>query len=583
MSSTEPDRLPADTEARLSDFTELLGLAIANTESREALERLADEQAALRQVATLVGQGLPPDDIFSAVIEEVAGLFGCGAGIMRFEHDPPGFVYVAVPKALDTPLRLRGNIESETAPAAVYRTGRPARRERQDWSSDGPLAATARHRGIVSAVANPIIVDNRLWGAMNLWSSDEPLPPNTEERLERFTALLVTAIANAESREALRLLAEEQAALRRVATLVAQGVPASKVFMAVTDEVAELFGEGLATIGRFDVDQPTITIVGIGTNVDWIEIGTRVALTDETPTGRVYATDRPARVDRADWSTAESPQGRIAHQMAIVSAVASPIIVEGRPWGAMSAMATTRPLPPDTETRLERFSELVAAAIANTESRTELAASRRRIVAASDDARRRIERNLHDGTQQRLVSLGLAVKAAQADVPLDLRNVRSELSKIAKELADAAAELQEISRGIHPVLLSQSGIGAALRMLGRRSPIPVTIDLAVDSRLPEPVEVAAYYVASEALANAAKHARATHISVSLTPRDEGVLLSIIDDGIGGADPTQGSGLVGLIDRVEALGGSIDIRSAPGGGTRITSELPLDPGSGAPLE
>jgi signal transduction histidine kinase len=222
-------------------------------------------------------------------------------------------------------------------------------------------------------------------------------------------------------------------------------------------------------------------------------------------------------------------------------------------------------------------------AIANSESKTALAASRRRIVTASDDARRRIERNLHDGTQQRLVSLGLSVRAAQADVPPELASLRAQLSKIATGLADTAAELQEISRGIHPANLAQNGIGPALRTLARRSPIPVDVEVTTDTRLPEPIEVAAYYAASEALTNAAKHARATRVDVSLRWRDDDVLLSISDDGIGGADPACGSGLVGLIDRVSALGGAFDIQSVPGAGTQITAEFPLNLESDAPLD
>jgi signal transduction histidine kinase len=379
-----------------------------------------------------------------------------------------------------------------------------------------------------------------------------------------------------QSREELEQVAAEQSALRRVATLVAQGVPAPKIFMAVSEEVAQLFGENLAAVGRFDVDVSAITIVGIADNVEGVEVGTRVELTEETPAGRVYATGRSARVDRADWSHASSQMGKIADQLSVVSSVSSPILVEGRLWGAMSALATTKPLPADTEERLERFSELVATAIANTESKTELAASRRRIVAASDEARRRIERDLHDGTQQRLVSLGLAVRAAEASVPPHLRDLRAELSKIAEGLAEAATELQEISRGIHPANLSQSGIGAALRTLARRSTIPVVVNVAIEGRLPEPIEVAAYYVASEALANATKHAEATEIEVSLEEQGGRVQLTIHDNGIGGADPARGSGLVGLIDRIEALGGSIAIRSVHGHGTSIAAELPLRP-------
>ena len=251
-----------------------------------------------------------------------------------------------------------------------------------------------------------------------------------------------------------------------------------------------------------------------------------------------------------------------------------PIIVEGRLWGVINALSTTKPLSPETEHRLERFSELIGTAIANTESRSELAASRRRMVAASDEARRRIERNLHDGTQQRLVSLALAVRAAEADVPPGLSDLRSELSQIADSLTDAVVELQEITRGVHPAGLQLCGLGGALRTLAGRSPIPVDIDITVEGRLPESVEVAAYYVASEALANATKYAEATGIELSVARRNDSVVVSIHDNGLGGADPARGSGLVGLTDRVDALGGSFEVRSRSGHGTRITAMLPL---------
>ena len=249
-------------------------------------------------------------------------------------------------------------------------------------------------------------------------------------------------------------------------------------------------------------------------------------------------------------------------------------MVEGRLWGAM-VVAASEELPPDAEERLEKVGELVATAIANAESKSELAASRRRIVAASDDARRRIERDLHDGTQQRLVSLGLAVRVAQSSLPSDLSDLRSELSQIATGLAEAVEELQELSRGIHPAILAQGGLAPALRTLARRSAIPIALDIRTDTRLPTPIEVAAYYVISEALANAAKHAQASRIDISVTPRDGRLMLSIRDDGIGGADRSRGSGLVGLTNRVEALGGSISIESPPGAGTRLTAELPLE--------
>jgi len=409
----------------------------------------------------------------------------------------------------------------------------------------------------------------------DLDASDSMSIRGVDARLEWFDELVTIATASADAQEAVRLLADEQAALRRVASLVAQGASGAEIFRAVSDEVAHLLGEDLAAVAKFDRDAPVVTIVGVTKPVAGVEIGTRVELSEETPTGRVYATGRPARVDRADWSTAVSPMGRIAHGLGVVSSVASPIIVEGRVWGATSALSSTKPLPPETGRRLERFSELVAAAIANAESRSELAASRRRLVAVADEARHRIERNLHDGTQQRLVSLALAVRAAEADIPHDWHDIRSELSQIATGLTDAVVELQQITRGGQPARLEQCGLGAALRTLAHRSPIPVELDIAIDGRLPGAVEVAAYYVASEALANAAKHAQATSVAVSLARRYESIIVSIRDDGVGGADPARGSGLVGLTDRVEALGGSLDVRSPSGRGTRITARLPVD--------
>jgi signal transduction histidine kinase len=222
-----------------------------------------------------------------------------------------------------------------------------------------------------------------------------------------------------------------------------------------------------------------------------------------------------------------------------------------------------------------KFTELVATAIANAEGKSELAASRRRIVAASDETRRQIERDLHDGTQQRLVSLGLAVRAAEATVSPEREDLREELSRVAEGLAEAVEDLQEISRGIHPAILTKGGLGPALQTLAHRSPIPVGLNITMDARLPEPIEVAAYFVASETLANAAKHSQASRIDLSLSESDGSLELSVRDDGVGGADAARGSGLVGLTDRVEALGGSIRVDSLPGKGTKITAELPLE--------
>jgi signal transduction histidine kinase/DNA-binding LacI/PurR family transcriptional regulator len=391
-----------------------------------------------------------------------------------------------------------------------------------------------------------------------------------EQRVALRTAELATA------NEALARLVDEQAALRRVATLVAQAVQPVEIFSAVTAEVGRLLGSEQASVARFDADGPAIVIVGVSKSIEAvIPIGTRWELDELMASAKVFRTGRSARVDAREVAPADGPVIDTMRRPGIVSTVASPIIVEGGLWGAITVWSNDEPLPLDTEERLEKFTELVATAVANAESKSELAASRRRIVAAMDGARRRIERDLHDGTQQRLASLGLAVGSAEAAVPEEMGEFRVELSRIATGLVDAVTELQEISRGIHPAILSQGGLGPALRGLARRSAIPVELDAAIDARVPEQIEVAAYYVASEALANATKHSQASRIDISLAASDGSLLLSVRDDGVGGADFGRGSGLVGLQDRVEALGGTISVKSARGSGTSLLVALPLD--------
>jgi signal transduction histidine kinase len=246
-------------------------------------------------------------------------------------------------------------------------------------------------------------------------------------------------------------------------------------------------------------------------------------------------------------------------------------------WGALfvHSKRTNRPLPRDTESRLTGFTELVATAIANAESRTALATSRARIVVAADETRRRIERDLHDGIQQRLVSLGLELRAAQAAVPPQLGELERMLLHVAEGLKTVFDELREISRGIHPAILSEGGLKAALTALRRRSAVPVELDLRAERRLPEQVEVAAYDVVSEDLTNAVKHAHASVVNVELDTHDAILQLAIRDDGIGGADPSRGSGLVGLSDRIEALGGTLQVTSPAGDGTTLLIEVPLE--------
>ena len=558
---------PENTEARLTDFTELVAAAIANAVSRSAVTRLADEQSALRRVATLVAQGASPHDLFEAVAEEVGRLLPAASATMgRFEPDD-SVTTVASWSATGAafPTGRRWPTEGKNIAWMVFQTGRSARRDDFSDATD-PIGVSARETGVKSAVGSPIVVEGHLWGLVTAASTEGLMPPDTEARLASFTELVATAIANVESQGALEQLADEQAALRRVATLVAQDAPPAEIFSAVSEEVQGLFDSGAAVV-RFEHLPPSLVFTGISSVFD-IPIGTRWEFQEGMASAEVYRTGRPARVDATDVAIA----GR---KLGVVSSVATPIVVEGHLWGAVSLASTDEKLPPDAEERLEKFTELVATAIANAEGKSELAASRRRIVAASDETRRQIERDLHDGTQQRLVSLGLAVRAAEADLPPEREDLRDELSGVAMGLAAAVEDLQEISRGIHPAILSKGGLGPALQALAHRSPIPVDLEITTDVRLSEPIEVAAYFVASESLANAAKYSQASRIDVSLERRHGTLVLSVRDDGLGGVDATRGSGIVGLNDRVEALGGSLRINSPQGKGTRITAELPLE--------
>jgi len=301
--------------------------------------------------------------------------------------------------------------------------------------------------------------------------------------------------------------------------------------------------------------------------------GARREPDDFSATTAVWRTGRPARVDEDAWSTASGPFADFLRTLGLSSVVASPITVQDRLWGALAVTMTRNTPPPDTEARLAFFTELVGTAISNAENLAELTASRARIVATADETRRKIERDLHDGAQQRLVSLALALRAAQMAVPQS-GELRDELAHVAEGLVSVQNDLREMARGIHPAILAQGGLAPALKTLARRCSVPVELEVRAQERLPERVEVAAYYVVSEALANAAKHAHASVIHVDAEAADHSLRLCVRDDGAGGADPVRGSGLVGLKDRIEALGGTITIDSPAGEGTSLHAELPL---------
>ena len=289
----------------------------------------------------------------------------------------------------------------------------------------------------------------------------------------------------------------------------------------------------------------------------------------------MFQTGRPGRID--DYAAASGDAADAARGWGFRSAVGVPISVEDRLWGVMSvASAREEPLSADTEERLAAFTELIVTALVNADAQAALNASRARIVAAADETRRRLERDLHDGIQQRLVSLALKARTIETMTPRPADEIRGELSLLADGLGTAMDELREISHGIHPAILSEAGLGPALEALARRSAVPVELDLNLGPRLSEHVEAAGYYIASEAITNVAKHAQASVIDMRADGCNGVLILSVSDDGIGGADPGRGSGMIGLKNRVEALGGTISVLSPPGRGTALHVQLPADP-------
>jgi signal transduction histidine kinase len=377
-------------------------------------------------------------------------------------------------------------------------------------------------------------------------------------------------------------MARQQAALRRVATLVAHAATADELFAAVTEEVARQLPVGFARMGRYESDDSITFVAAWGSPEDGFPLGSNLKLDGDSVRGQVFRTGRPARIDNYDQIS--GPLGQTARELGMRSSVGVPIIVDDRVWGVMAVSSTTMgKYPADTEDRLAAFMDLLSAAIANAESRAELAASRSRIVAAADETRRRIERDLHDGTQQRLVSLAIELRMAESRVPSEMPEARAMFFRAAKDLTDAVADLQEISRGIHPAILSKGGLTPAIKTLARRSAVAVELDLQVERRLPQQVEVAAYYVVSEALTNVAKYAHASLVNIDVRANESAIELTIRDDGIGGADPTRGSGLVGLKDRVEALGGTITVAGRSGQGTSVVARIPIDRKSGIDAE
>jgi signal transduction histidine kinase len=555
------------------------------TRAPESLARqllsIAEVQVAVRRVAALIARGVAPGEVFAAVTAEVGRLLDAdNTSMIRYDPDRAGTVvgaWTSTGAAGPVSVGSRVELGGRNLAMLVSETGQPAS---ADADASGEAADLARWWGIRSAVGVPISVEGRLWGLISAVSTSErPLPADSAVRLAGFTELVATAVANAQARLELRGCAEEQAALRRVATLVARAAPPGEVLSAVAAEVGRLLHADQANVVRYDPDRAA-TVVGAWSDAAAaVPVGIPVGLGGRNVTTLVFETGQPARID--DYADASGPVADIARAWSAHGAVGVPIGVEGRLWGVMVVVSThAQPLPADTEARLAGFTELAATALANAEAQAALAASRARIVAAADAARRGIERDLHDGAQQRLVSLALQLQAAQTAVPPGADELAARLDELMVESTSALDELRELARGIHPAILAERGLPPALKTLARRSAVPVELDVRADRRLPEPIETATYYLVAEALTNAVKHAQASVIYVEVDIADgadaagEVLRVCVRDDGCGGAHPAGGSGLVGLKDRVEALGGRLGVQTAPGAGTAVRAELPL---------
>ena len=432
--------------------------------------------------------------------------------------------------------------------------------------------------------------------ALTVWNTAQGSGPFVRESITQtvlasqlFVAVaaltsLVLAAVTAErevSEEAQRQLTAEQAALRRIATLVASEAASERVFEQVTFEAARTLGASAASLARFDSEN-SVTFIGAWSVSGTLAfpVGSTLSLEGGGVLAAVRETGEPQRIHGYDGLA--GPIAERVTSLGYDSATAAPIRLGGEVWGALVAAAEEgERLPVDAERRLADFAELVAQALANADAYRKLADSRARIVEATDGERRRLERNLHDGAQQRLVSLALQLRLVKNAVGHDPGKAETLLNGAHEELEQALAELRELARGIHPGALSTQGLRPALDALATRAPLPVVITQVPGERLPEAVEVAVYYLVAEATTNVAKYAHATQAEVCVERFDGVVRVVVSDDGVGGAAPGSGTGLVGLTDRIEALGGRLQVDSPPGRGTRLSAEIPLRPSGVSP--
>lgn len=574
----EGSPLPPDVDRRLTEQAETVATAIANVEAYVELTRLADEQAALRRVATLVAEGAPAGDLFAQVATDVANLLGPEVESAIFRYEPDDTVVCLAVRGEQVPggvhVGAKVPVGGDNATAKVYRERRPVRFD--DYSTaNGVIANRAKRHGFRAAIGCPILVQGRLWGIIFVaHGAPEPFPADTEQRLTRFTELIATAIANAEAQAELERLANEQAALRRLAMLVAQGANPAEVFDAVAVELHDQ--TGATEVGLMRVESPTeLTILsyqGQAPGLLWPR--KRVKLDGESASAQVLRTGRSVRhIYKPGPGDDDGEIAELSRRGKIAVAVGAPVVVAGQVWGILTASWRMGSEPPvDAEQRLLEFAELVDTTIANADSRSQLTESRARMLSAADEARRRVVRDLHDGAQQRLVHTIITLKLAQRALGEDPERVGSLLSEALDQAEHGNADLRELAHGILPSVLTRGGLRAGVDSVVARLDLPVTMDV-TSERLPPEIEASGYFIIAEALTNVVKHARATKTTVRAAISDSTVHIEVRDDGVGGAD-RDGHGLTGLSDRAAALGGSLRIESPDGGGTALIAQLPL---------
>jgi GAF domain-containing protein len=564
---------PIGTEERMARFGQLLATAIANADSGEALRRLADQQAALRRVATLVAREASQAEVFTAIAQEIGQVLDADEmWMIRYERDIEAVEVAAAGPHRDLfPVGVRWPLGGENVASRVFRTGKPSRMDDYRIGS-GAIAEALRSMGVRGVVGTPILVRGQLWGTMQAGTfADKPLAPDTQSHLGQFTELMATAIANAEARAEVRRLADEQAALRRVATLVAEGAPPMAVFEAVTFETLALMGADSTRLLRYEPDGTATFLAERNAADKPVRVGTRVTLEGDSVAARVLVTQRSCRINGLREAT--GAMAALARERGERAAVGAPIMVEGRLWGVIVAMwSRSDPPPQEAAARINEFAQLAATTMANADSRDQLTASRARLVTEADDARRRVVRDLHDGAQQRLLQTIVTLKLVQR--ALEPHHDKAD-ALIAEALAHAQqgnTELRELAHGILPAVLIQGGLRGGVRSIVSRLDLPVEIDVPGE-RFPAEVEASAYFVVAEALTNVVKHARAERAEVRASTEDGMLRVEVRDDGVGAADPS-GHGLVGLADRVTAIGGQLVVESPEGGGTLLAAKLPV---------